>query len=427
MRRVVVLAVMQCAALGALTAPVVVGLALMISRMTGEEAAPATLAAVGSAGSVAAMIANPLFGWCADRTGGRRWWLIGGALAGVAGSAALPLAQDPFTLGALWAFTQVAYNACFGAINGLVSIGLAPSERTRAAGLFAAASFIGTLPGIAVAALFPTSVVALSITIPAVTAVVVLVLAHRIDEPERTKRAEDSVQARWAGVRETMSRPFAAVMAIRFVISVEVTAGLLFALFLFTSRWGMAEDDAVRLVALSTLMGAIGVVLGSLALALTPAARMDARILLAGGLVLLAAAMVVRGLAATTTLFVVGTFVAGVAIGMATTATRSLAHGVLPPEDSGLGLGLLGFVNSFGTVVAPAIAGVLLVAGGGLGLIDAYGGMYVLLAVPVLALLLLVRPAGARVAHPEADPGAAPEAAASGTPGPRGGDPGGGL
>ncbi|WP_324013356.1 MFS transporter [Microbacterium sp. JZ37] len=387
MRRVLLLALAQCAVLGSLTAPAVVGLSVMIRDMVGADAAPTALAGVAAAGSAAAMLANPLFGWAADRSrvpGGRRTWLVAGAIAGVAACAAVAFAPDVTWLAIAWMLAQASYNACFGAINGLLSEGLAPQDRTRAAGVFSAASLIGTLPGLAAAALLPTRIVAMTLVVPCIAAAAILFVALRLRRLPGRASAEPW---RLGAVAALLTRRFVAVLAVRFVLALELAAGLTFSLYLFLDRWALEDALAVRLVSLATLIGALGVVATSVLIAATPLARVDPRRLLAPALIVLALAMVGRGLATEVLHFHIATALAGCAIGAGFTSTRSIAQAALPPTESALGLGVFNVANTLAPIVAPVLASTLIAPGLLPGLPDGYAVMYVLLAVPVLSCL----------------------------------------
>ncbi|MDN3311957.1 MFS transporter [Microbacterium oryzae] len=385
MRRILLLALAQCAVLGSLTAPAVVGLSILVRSLVGADAAPPALAMVVAAGSATAMVANPLFGWAADRSRvGRRVWLAGGAVAGLLASAAVVFAADAVWLAAAWMLAQAAYNACFGAINGLLSAHLTPQNRTRAAGVFSAASIIGALPGLALAALLPHSVTGMILAVPAVAAVAILLIARRLPDDDGPASRTGHVRP---AIRPVLTRPFLAAALVRFVLSVELAAGLTFGLYLFLDRWRLPEVEAVRLVSLATLLGAVGVAATAALIASSPLARADPRSILAVGLVLLAAAMVGRGLATAIGPFLVATAVAGVGIGAGYTATRSLVQAALPPESSAFGLGIFNVANTLAPVVAPLLAGALLLPRSEPWLLDSYGTMYVLLAIPVLACL----------------------------------------
>ena len=165
MKRVVLLAIAQCFAMGALTAPAVVGLSLRVREFSEPDEAAGMLGAMISIGSITAMIANPLFGWLADHTGRRRGTLTLGAVAGLVATVGVAWAPTPVALAAAWVAAQAAYNMCFGAINGLISHGLAETDRTRAAGVLSSVSILGTLPGLVAAALLPDDVAAMILAV----------------------------------------------------------------------------------------------------------------------------------------------------------------------------------------------------------------------------------------------------------------------
>lgn len=389
MKRVVLLAIAQCFAMGALTAPAVVGLSLRVREFSEPDEAAGMLGAMISIGSITAMIANPLFGWLADHTGRRRGTLTLGAVAGLVATVGVAWAPTPVALAAAWVAAQAAYNMCFGAINGLISHGLAETDRTRAAGVLSSVSILGTLPGLVAAALLPDDVAAMILAVPTAAAVAIPIIALRLprgahaDGGRRLRHARDAV-------RTVASRAFVAVFAIRFVIAFELAAGLVFALYLFTDRWQLDEVDAVRLVSLMTVVGAVGLVGTAALIASTPLRRVSARVLLGSALVGLAVATLARALAPTIGVFLLATLVAGCAIGTGFTASRSIAQAVLPPERSALGLGIFNVANTLAPAIAPIAAGALVVP----GLIpwqpDGYGAMYVALAVPVIAGLALL-------------------------------------
>jgi len=381
MKRILILALAQAMVLGALTAPAVVGLSIDVRRLLphGDEAG--ALGAIISSGSVAALIANPFFGWLADATGRRRTLLVAGAVGGFAGCAALLWAPSIGMLTAAWVAAQVGYNMCFGAINGLVSAQLAPADRTRAAGVLSAVTVLGTLPGLAAAAVFSDDHALMVLAMPAVTLVAVPLLASRLSG--RSASAARRVPLR-VPIRTITTSAFLLAVAARFVIALELAAGLVFALYLFTDRWHLGTPAAVRLVSLATLLGALGIVAASSAISLTRLRTIDARILLGCGLGALALGTVARGLAPTPTVFLAATVVAGCAIGAGFTASRSLAQSALPATDSGLGLGIFNAANTLAPAVAPLLAGALVTP----GLIpwqpDGYAAMYLFLVIPIV-------------------------------------------
>ncbi|MGO1482387.1 MAG: MFS transporter [Brachybacterium sp.] len=399
MTRILQLAVMQCAALGALTAPAVVAVSLLVRRMVGNDSAPDVYALIDAAAALTAIIAAPLCGLLADRTmsrlGRRRPWLLGGAVVGLLGSAAMAWASGPVILAGAWMLTQAGYNAVFAAINGLLAEGLAPADRTRAAGIFSAAAFLGTAPGLLVAALLAENVRAMLLVVPVAALAVIVPLALRIPDPPLTARlpAAPRTPRRWlraATSSDISTAPFLAVLAMRFLFSLQLSAGLTFALYLFLSRWSLAESAAVRATSLTTFTGVVGVVAG--AVLLTSSRWRSTRMtpVLGVALGLLAVAMLGRALAPTLLVFHVATAVAGLSIGLGMTATRSLAYALLPASAAGFGLGLVGAAGSLAGLIAPLAAAALLTLSTSWGSADPYAGMYTLLALPALLGLALL-------------------------------------
>ena len=403
-RRVLALGGLRALVMAALTAPSVVGLSLLVIRSVGEDRAPGVLVTIAALGSAAAMVANPLLGWCADRwpgrNGSRRWWFVGGAAVGLAGSIVMATATEVWVLAAGWMIAQAGYNGCFGALNGLVSTLLNPRWHQRAAGIFTASAYLGTLPGLALAALAANQLAIMVLTFPVVALAVIVVAAPFLPTPPSAQvgptpgvTRASALKKSWLtpGVRRALRGPFAVVIAVRLVIAAELSAGLTFGVYVAMERWSATVTEAATFAVVMTVVGSVGVVLASLLLALPWSRRLGDRPWLLVALSGIAVSSLGRGFAFEVPVFLVATFVGGLAIGCGMTATRSATHAALPPEESGMGLGLLNLGNTLGPIVGPLLAGGAL----GLGLFTAVGddyvGMFVVLALPALIAMLLVR------------------------------------
>lgn len=401
-RRVLALGALRGLVMAALTAPAVVGLSLLVVQSVGEARAPGVLATISALGSVAALVANPLFGWCADRWpgqhGSRCWWLVGGATVGLAGSVVVAVASEPWLLAMGWMIAQVGYNGCFGALNGLVSTLLTPRWHQRAAGIFSASAYLGTLPGLAIAALAANQLAIMVLALPAVTLVVFVVAAPFLPRPPAPRAAATAHSARASGLvsgwltpgaRKVLRGPFAAVVGLRLVIAAEISAGLTFGVYLAMERWSMSATEAATFAVTMSVLGSVGIVTASLLLALPWSRQLPERTWLVVALAGIAASSVARGFAMDVTVFLCATVVSGLAIGCGMTATRAAVHAALPPEDSALGLGLLNLGNTLGPIVGPVLAGAALGLGLFAGVADDYVGMFVVLAVPALVAVPL--------------------------------------
>lgn len=179
LRTVPLLAAVNLAALGALTAPAIVGLPVRVADLVVDQERAGTLAAVIAAGAAAAIVANPLVGLLSDRTrtgwGRRRPWMLGGALAGPLATWWLLSANDLPTLVLAWVAMQVCYNAVLATAAAQLADTVQERWRAGASGIFAAAGFLGTLPPLVVAATLPTQLVLASAIMPA-TAVIAVAL-----------------------------------------------------------------------------------------------------------------------------------------------------------------------------------------------------------------------------------------------------------
>ena len=410
-RRVLALGGLRALVMAALTAPSVVGLSLLVIQRVGADRAPEVLVTISVLGSAVAMVANPLCGWGADRWpgrgGSRRWWLIVGAAVGLAGSLMVATATEAWALAAGWMIAQAGYNGCFGALNALVSTLLSARWHQRAAGIFSASAYLGTLPGLAIAALAADRLAIMILTLPVVALVVIVIAAPFLPSPLKPSTSPPATQvsgeagparasAVWArllspGVRRALRGPFVTVVALRVVIAAELSAGLTFAVYMALDRWSMTGAEAAGFAVTMSVVGSAGIVVASLLLALPWSRRLSERTWLVVALVGIAASSVGRGFAFEVPVFLVVTFIAGLAIGLGVTATRSAAHAALPPDESGLGLGLLNVGNTLGPIVGPVLAGNALGLGLFAGFGDDYVGMFVVLALPALLAIPLVR------------------------------------
>lgn len=403
-RRVLALGGLRALVMAALTAPSVVGLSLVVIQAVGHERAPGLLVVISALGSAVAMLANPLLGWCADRWPGRhgtrRWWLVGGAATGLGGSLLVATATEVWVLAAGWMIAQAGYNGCFSALNGLVSTLLNSRWHQRAAGIFTASAYLGTLPALAIAALAANHVALMVLTFPVVALVVIVVAAPILPTPPSTQAGTtpgatraSALKNSWLtpGVRRVLRGPFAVVVVVRLVIAAELSAGLTFGVYVAMTRWSATVTEAATFAVMMTVVGSVGVVLASLLLALPWSRQFGDRPWLLVALSGIAVSSLGRGFAFEVPVFLVATFVGGLAIGCGMTATRSATHAALPRDESGMGLGLLNVGNTLGPIVGPLLAGGALGLGLFAGAGDDYVGMFVVLAVPALIAMLLVR------------------------------------
>lgn len=383
------------ALLGALAAPAVAVLPLRISALVGADQRTATLAAVVAAGAVAAVIANPVFGWLSDRTRGR-WgrrapWMVGGALLGAVGIALLTAASDIASIVGAWILIQTAYNSGLAAVAALFADALKERERAAASGLFAASTFLGTLPALVMIAVFPSfaSTIAIVIGCAAVPAVVACAVLVR-DRGSRTPGIDNGAPV---PATPQARRDFGILWVQRLLMLFAFGLTTSFGLYYVLDRLAETETAAASLFSLTTLIGGAALVLAS-AVCGAWAGRRGGYLpfLVVAGLGLIAAA-VVRAFAGAVPVLWGGALVGGFAIGMFFAVDLALALRVIPAGRSGQYLGLLNATETVPQVLTPLAAGLLVTWGGAdpvSGGADNYATMHLAgAAVAVVALALL--------------------------------------
>lgn len=393
LRSVPFLAAVNLAALGALTAPAVVGLPVRVAAFVPAAERAGTLAMVIAAGAVAAIVANPLVGFLSDRTrtgwGRRRPWMLAGALSGPLATWWLLSASDLFTLVLAWIGMQVCYNAVLATAAAQLADTVQERWRAGASGIFAAAAFLGTVPPLVIAATLPTQLVLASAIMPAasVLAVVLCVLfvpdaAASAQAPARSPRPS----------RFTIAPGFALVWVQRLLLQSAFSLTTAFTLYFVMDRMLRDQASATSVTSLSTVLGGGAIVIAAVAMGLLAGRRGDYRPFLAAAIAGLIAAALLRAFAAEPIQLWTSALVGGLAMGTFFAVDFALALRTIPAESTGSYLGILNATETIPQVVGPLAAAALLATGG--DALGGRGGNYVALyvtaaAVALLALVLL--------------------------------------
>ncbi|MGW9627810.1 MFS transporter [Microbacterium sp. NPDC055521] len=407
-RVVLLLAAVNLVALGSLTAPVVAVMPLKFAALLPEDQRAGALATALALGSAAALVSNPLFGALSDRTRGRlgrrRPWMLGGVLTGFAFIAALATADSVAAVIVSWIGAQLALNATMAASTALLADSVTEQQRGSASGLFTAAAFVGTLPPLALSALLPRHVDAVSLLMPAL-AVVVVGAAMMIPErmPVQAIPAEAGPR-RHQRARLAGSRAFLAVWLQRFAMQAAFSLAAAFTLYLVIDRMTSDPVTATPVAMIATLCGGTGIVVGAI-IGGTWASRHGGYLpFFAAAGVGLAAAATVRAVAETPVALWLAAAAGGLAVGTSLAVNLALAMRVVPARREGAYLGLLNVAETIPQVVVPVAAAALLRVGTGdpiSGAADNYAVLYAAAAVMALVSLLTL-PAVRRASAPDA-------------------------
>lgn len=401
---ILLLAAVNLVALGSLTAPVVAVMPLKFAALPEGQRAGA-LATALALGSAAALVGSPLFGALSDRTRGplgrRRPWMLGGVLAGFAFLAMLSTSDSVAVITGSWVGAQLAFNATMAASTALLADSVTERQRGSASGLFTAAAFVGTLPPLALSALLPRDVDAVSFVMP-VLSIVVVGAAMTIPErmPAQTAPAQTRARRRERD-RLAGSRAFAAVWLQRFTMQAAFSLAAAFTLYLVIDRMTGDAVTATPVAMVATLCGGAGIVAGAIIGGTWVSRRGGHVALFAAAGVGLAAAATLRAFAGAPIALWVAAAAGGLAVGTSLAVNLALAMRVVPSRRAGAYLGLLNVAETIPQVMVPLAAAALLRVGAGdpiSGAADNYVALYATAAVLALVSLLtlpLVRRASA--------------------------------
>ncbi|MBW8795361.1 MAG: MFS transporter [Streptomyces sp.] len=253
----------------ALLTPVAVSLSLRVTQLSPHDKA-STLSLVLGIGSLFALISNPLTGALSDRTtsrfGKRRPWLIGGMVVGTLGLSLVGSAGDVMTLTAGWALTQFGIHATLASLSAAIVDFVPDRQRGKVSGALGLTPNLAMLTGAYGATQFKHDSLLL-FGLPALAglaAVLLLVTVLRRDTPAAPgvlppfKLAEFG-RSFWFDPRRNPD--FAWNFLGRFLVFVGMSCVTSYQFFFVTDQLGRSVDDAVKVVATSTLvLTAVGVV-----------------------------------------------------------------------------------------------------------------------------------------------------------------------
>lgn len=397
LRSVPLLAVVNLAALGALTAPAVVGLPVRVAALVPADERAGTLAAVIAAGAAAAIVANPLVGFLSDRTrsrwGRRRPWMLGGALAGPLATWWLLGANDLPTLVLAWVAMQACYNAVLATAAAQLADTVQERWRAGASGIFAAAGFLGTVPPLVIAATLPTQLVLASAIMPAAAVIAVALCVSFVPDAGAAAPAAIPAAPSPTTRRLGVSGGFWVVWAQRLLLQSAFSLTTAFTLYFVTDRMLRDLPSATSITSLSTVLGGGAIVVAAVAMGLLAGRRGDYRPFLAAAIMGLVAASLLRAFASEPIQLWSSALVGGLAMGTFFAVDFALALRTIPAERTGGYLGVLNATETIPQVVAPLVAAALLAAGqdplGGSG--GNYVALYLTAAGVALIALVLLR------------------------------------
>jgi MFS family permease len=351
-----------------LIAPLAVTLALKVNDLVGAAAAPRSLAVVVGAGSVVALVGNPLCGRLSDRTssrlGMRRPWMVGGLVGGTVGVLVVATAPNLGLVVLGWCVAQFFFNAVLAVHVAVLPDQVPSAQRGRVAGVLGVC-----LPVASIAATFIVKVasghqVAMFLLPCAVGGAFIVVFAVMLHD--RHLRA--AAAPKWT-VRELAGTFYFNPrrnpdFAWAFLTTYQV--------YFLLDELHRSEAEIPDLVFLGTLAQSCAVVAASLA-----GGRVSDRVgrrkvfVLAAALVY-ALAMLLLSVATDFAMFLAAMGLSGLGFGLYFAVDLALVADVLPdPDNAAKDLGVFNYAGALPFALAPALAPGILALGGG-----SYGFLY---------------------------------------------------
>lgn len=355
----------------ALLTPVTASLTIKVQSIVGPDSVVAAFGLVSSVGAIAAVLANPIFGWISDRTTGRfgrrRPWIAIG-IVGLALSE-LAIAVVPSVIGVTiaWFVAQTLAQAAMAGLMASIADQVPPLQRGRVSGLIGVMQQ-GSKLGAAYVAQFFVGSILLMFVVPAVAGIVLMVpfLLLLPDKPLVRRPPSEGfrtvVKVFWLSPRRYPDFAFAWLSRSMITLS----------LYLFmTFRLLYMQHELQLSIAGATAAMATGVLIYTVTLALAGQAAgwlsdklrrrklfvITASLIFGIGMLLLVQADTVGD-------FYLAELVLGLGYGVYMGVDLALVIDVMPSNDSAKNLGLLNIAQSWPQALAPAIGAVLIGIGG---------------------------------------------------------------
>jgi MFS family permease len=377
-------------------APLLVSLALKVNSLVGIDQAPKNLALVTGVGSLVAIVSNPFFGRLSDRTtsrrGMRRPWMLIGLAGGTIGTLTVAVAPSIPVVLLGWCICQVFFNALLAAQVAVLHDQVPAVQRGAVSGVLGVCLPVASVTGTYLVQAFDQTMLTMFLAPCAVGGAFVLVFAARL----RDRRLDPAERKPWslrelAGsfyVDPRRNPDFAWAFASRFFLVTAYAFLVTYQAYYLLAELGTAEDDVPHQIFLGTLVQSVAIVVTS-----PIAGRLSDRtgrrkLFVAVAAVAYALALLLVATAGDFQGYLVGMVVGGVGFGMYMAVDLALVVDVLPDGGSvAKDLGVLNIAGALPFAIAPAVAPIVLAAGGG-----SYSILYVVAAACAVAGALAILP-----------------------------------
>ncbi|RJL23267.1 MFS transporter [Bailinhaonella thermotolerans] len=359
-------------------------MALQVQRSLGEEDKAANLAIITTVGAIASVLTQPIAGAISDRTrsrfGRRAPWLIFGGLVGGLSLIGMSLAHTLAHFVIAWVCVQIGFNFAQGPLSAVLPDRVPRSVR----GTFAAALGLGAMFGSLGGQIYGASLsdhIPLAYTLLAGIGVLGLVLfvvfnpdRSGADEQVKSLTPREFLRAFWVSPRKYPDFAWAFGSRLSLYLGYHIVVG--YKLYILQDYIGLGADAITVLPA----MGAAA--LGGLLVTTVIGGRLSDHLgrrkifVLVSAAVVGGAMLIPLALPSTTGILLMAG-VAGLGFGCFQAVDTALISEVLPSKASfAKDLGIVNMAQSLPQVLAPAMAGAIVIASGGYAALFPVGAVF---------------------------------------------------
>ncbi|WP_082587338.1 MFS transporter [Nocardioides sp. Soil774] len=354
--------------------PIQVLLAQQSDRIAAAEAGgmskEALLEVVLFSGAAVSMVANPVWGAFSDRTrsrlGRRVPWVLGGVMLGAASLLLLSVAQNAPLMVVAWCLVQLALNAAWAGGVAAVPDQVPVERRGLIGGLVAIAGTVGVLLGIKIAELTGSIaqgylVIALVMLVLSVPYLLgsrdVALPADHVLDPLDWKRL---LRSFWVSPREHPD--FAWAFVTRLLVNLGNWIALNYLYYFLTDGLGYGDDDATGRLGLLVLIYGVATVATTVVVGHWSDRIGRRKVFVIASGALIGTSSLVLGLWQDWPGALLAAVVLGAGFGVYQAVDFALITQVLPGAgDRAKDLGVINIASALPQVLAPAIAGLILV------------------------------------------------------------------
>jgi len=353
-------------------------------RLFARSAAAPQLSALG-VGALLAMFANPFFGRLSDRTtsrlGMRRPWMVIGLVGGSVGILVVAVAPSIAVVLIGWCIAQLFFNALLATLVAVLPDQVTVAQRGTVSGVLGVCLPIASVTGTFLVQLFTGNQLTMFLAPCAIGGFFVLLFAVTLKD----RRLATADRPTWSlrefastfYVNPRKSPDFAWAFASRFMFVMAYALLTTYQAYYLLDKIGSAEADVPQQIFLGTLVQSVLIVGASLIGGKLSDRTGRRKIFVLTASIVYGLAMFVIAIASNFNGFLVGMAIGGLGFGVYMAVDLALVADVLPDKaNAAKDLGVLNIAGALPYSVAPAIAPVILVLGGGsYGMLYAFAGV----------------------------------------------------